>query len=381
MILRVCDILTFIERVKGKKVLCFGAGRCGEDVCRSFPEYHLEKVYAAFTDSNPKLWGQMKVLNLVHLRREVVPIVSLEDWRASLGRDTVILITAAMVDEIIEQLESYPETENVDCYVALWFEAFERDRLSYEVTKPPEGWRMNPVQQISKVIHFIWIGDNPIPPMNQKCVESWRKLCPDYEIKFWNEKSYNFLKHPYTRAACEAKKWSLATDYARLDIIYKHGGIYLDCDVELLKPLDELLYNTAYAGIDINGEMNTGVGFGSVKGFPLIKEMRDEYDTAEHTLSDGSFNTKEWCNHFQGRTLLRHGFCLNGAFQVVDGMAIYPAEFFSPWRFETAKLRVTENSYSIHHYDASWFDKKGKNEISRRLQLMRIALRNEEKFI
>jgi hypothetical protein len=378
MILRVCDIPTFIERVKDKKVFCFGAGRFGEDICRNFPEYHLEKIYTAFTDSNPKFWGQMKILNLVHLRREVVPILSLENWRASLGGDAIILITAATADEIIKQLESYPETENVECYAAPWLEAFERDRVSYDVAKPPKGWRMNSVQRIPKMIHYIWIGNKTIPPMNQRCVESWRKFCPDYEIKLWNEKNYDFMEHPYARAAYNQKKWGFVSDYSRLDIIYNYGGIYMDCDVELLKPLDELLYNTAYAGMDFPGNVNFGLGFGSIKGLPLIKEMRDEYDKVDFEILNKEFDDSKTCVEWQMPVFLRHGLKLNPSFQIIEGMAIYPAEFFSPRSWITNQSYVTQNSYSIHYFDGSWKAQEVLNSRDIFYSLLQKAAKNEE---
>ena len=103
---------------------------------------------------------------------------------------------------------------------------------------------------IPKKIHYCWVGGNSKPPLVKKCIQSWKKYCPDYEIIEWNESNYDISKNIYMKQAYEAKKWAFVTDYMRLDIIYEHGGIYLDTDVELIKNIDDLLSNEAFAGIE-----------------------------------------------------------------------------------------------------------------------------------
>ena len=123
---------------------------------------------------------------------------------------------------------------------------------------------------IPKVIHYCWFGHNPLPERYKEWIKSWKRYCPDYEIVEWNESNYDVTKHPYMRAAYDAKKWGFVSDYARLDIIYENGGIYLDTDVELVKNLDELLYQEGFAGVDSSGRLSTGLGFGARKGLRLI---------------------------------------------------------------------------------------------------------------
>ena len=105
---------------------------------------------------------------------------------------------------------------------------------------------------IPKKIHYCWFGGNPLPPLAEKCIASWKKYCPDYEVIRWDESNYDCNKHPYMREAYNKKKFAFVADYARMDIIYNHGGIYLDTDVELLKNLDFLLANSFYIGFDDN---------------------------------------------------------------------------------------------------------------------------------
>jgi hypothetical protein len=378
--LRVCDIPTFIERVKGKRVLCFGAGNYGELICRNFPDYHLEKTYTAFTDSNPVLWGQMKILNLVHLRREILPILSLSDWRTQLGRDAVILITATIVPEIISQLELYPETASTECYVAPWLVAFELDNLIKRAELPPNDWRMNTTRQIPKVIHYTWFSEEPIPKHFRHCMNSWKKFCPEYKIVQWNSKNYDLSKHPYMKAARKEKKWTYVADYARLDIVYKHGGIYLDCDVELLKSLDDLLYNSAFIGFEGISAINLGSGFGAVEKFPLIREMLEEYDDVPFVNNERKFDTTIISPAIQTKTIIRHNLKLNGCFQTIEELAVYPAIFFSPKRWDTGLCRITTETFSIHHYDASWVGKDYYDDRKKKYDLLAIAVNNEELY-
>ncbi len=131
---------------------------------------------------------------------------------------------------------------------------------------------------IPKVIHYCWFGGGEKSRLMKKCIKSWKKYCPDYEIIEWNEDNFDVNGIEFTKGAYNAKKWAFVTDYARLDIIYKHGGIYLDTDVELLKPLDELLKYKGFFGFEEMGMVNTGVGFGAEKGNLLVKQMRDDYN-------------------------------------------------------------------------------------------------------
>ena len=126
---------------------------------------------------------------------------------------------------------------------------------------------------IPKIIHYCWFGGNEIPENDKKCIESWKKYCPDYKIIRWDESNYDYKKNSYMREAYEAKKWGFVPDYARLDIIYNYGGIYLDTDVELLKSLDEILDCEGFFGFESENLVNLGLGFGAVKGNEIIRDM------------------------------------------------------------------------------------------------------------
>ena len=208
---------------------------------------------------------------------------------------------------------------------------------------------------IPKIIHYCWFGGNPLPDEYKKYMESWRKFCPDYEIIEWNESNYDVTKNKYMHEAYEAKKWAFVSDYARLDIIYNHGGIYLDTDVELIKSLDDLLINEAYMGMESKYYVATGLGFGAIKGHKVVKELRDYYDDMSFFNPDGSYNLTP-CPIYQTQCLMKKGLVQKNEKQLIRGVTIYPSEYFSPISPTGFKQKLTPNTYSIHHYSASWKD-------------------------
>ena len=185
---------------------------------------------------------------------------------------------------------------------------------------------------IPKVIHYCWFGGNEMSALEKKCIESWKMQCPDYEIIRWDETNYDVTKNLYMQQAYAAKKWAFVSDYARLDILYQHGGFYLDTDVELLQSLDAQRTHAAFAGIGCTGGVNLGLGFGAEAGNALVKEMRDDYDTVSFLNPDGSLNTAP-CVKYQTRLLKEKGFVDEDRLQQVESMTIYPTEYFCPMHY------------------------------------------------
>ena len=210
---------------------------------------------------------------------------------------------------------------------------------------------------IPKKIHYCWFGRNPMPELAVKCIKSWKKHCPDYEIIQWNEDNFDIGSAPlYVRQAYEAKKWAFVTDYARLQILLEHGGFYFDTDVELRKNLDPLRHEQCFMGIENSTrtiQVNTGLGMGAEAGFPLIEEMAESYGDIPFLLPDGSMDITT-CTVRNTEILKRHGYVEENRMQTVAGATIYPMEYFSPTVMESGRTRVTRNTYSIHHYSLSW---------------------------
>ena len=222
---------------------------------------------------------------------------------------------------------------------------------------------------IPRKIHYCWVGGNPLTPLAEKCIASWRKFCPDYEIIRWDESNYDFFKHPYMKQAYEAKKWGFVPDYARLDIIHQHGGIYLDTDVEAIKPLDSLLQHRFYAGFESSQSVALGLGFGAEPGHPLLEAMLRDYDNYSFFNADGTLNQLP-------SPQIQTNFLINcyklpipndGNIQYLTGdSVIFPPEYFCPKQVGSPQVTITSNTYTIHHYCGSWlsFDKKLKRDLA-----------------
>ena len=206
---------------------------------------------------------------------------------------------------------------------------------------------------IPKVIHYCWFGKGKMPPLAEKCIKSWKKYCPDYEIICWNEENFDVTENRYMREAYEARKWAFVSDYARLKIVYEHGGIYLDTDVELIKPLDPLIEDVGFMGFDEKGIIATGLGFAAEPENEIIGNFLRDYDDIPFILEDGSFDLTP-CPDRNTATLKCLGMDTSVTDQVFMGIRFLPDEYLCPMDYYTGKKTITKNTYSIHHYSASW---------------------------
>lgn len=206
---------------------------------------------------------------------------------------------------------------------------------------------------IPKTIHYCWFGRGELSAKAKKCIQSWKKYCPDYEIIEWNEDNFDVHQNEYTKKVYAEKKYAFLSDYARLKIVYEQGGIYLDVDVELVKSLDDLLENDAYFGFETKEFINTGVGFGAKKGSIAVKTLLEEYNQ----LLDG---TKDviGCPKLNTEGVIKLGLERNGQLQKLADCTVYPSDYFNPYDDPTGRLNKTKNTYSIHWYAKSWLDKK-----------------------
>lgn len=207
---------------------------------------------------------------------------------------------------------------------------------------------------IPKKIHYCWFGGNPLPEKDKKCIESWKKMCPDYEIIRWDESNYDITKNQYMKEAYEKKKWGFVPDFARLDIIYENGGIYLDTDVELLKNFDNLLDNEAFMGFEDGKFVNPGLCIGAVPKHETIKMICDAIYTDRHFIkADGTLDLTP-SPQMNTEKLVALGMKQDNSKQIVDGITILPKDYFCPRDYVTGKMNITDNTYGIHWFNASW---------------------------
>ncbi len=213
---------------------------------------------------------------------------------------------------------------------------------------------------IPKTIHYCWFGGKPKPKLANKCIKSWQKYCKDYEIIEWNESNFDINCNQYVKEAYESKKWAFVTDYVRLWAMYTQGGVYMDTDVELIKPLDKFLGEEAFSGFENEINIPTGI-MAAEKGSHIIKNLLSYYDDASFILPDGSLNT---CTNVETITkmMTERGFVANNTYQCVDGFAFYPKEYFCPKDPFTGLCNITENTVAIHHFDGSWLPTEYRKE-------------------
>ena len=212
---------------------------------------------------------------------------------------------------------------------------------------------------IPKIIHYCWFGRNPLPESAQKCIASWRKFLPDYEIKEWNEDNFDVNIIPYTQQAYEAKKYAFVSDYARFWILYHYGGLYFDTDVEVIKPMDDIIERGAFMGIEVPGQngklpmVAPGLGLGTEAKTSFYKAALEKYKDLQFLNEDGTLNEKTIVS-YNTELLTKYGLRPTNDVQLVGEIWIYPVDYFNPFNDLTGKLKVTENTRSIHWYSKTW---------------------------
>lgn len=216
---------------------------------------------------------------------------------------------------------------------------------------------------IPKKIHYCWFGRNPLPESAQKCIASWRKYLPDYEIIEWNEDNFDVNSIPYTQQAYEAKKYAFVSDYARFKILYEHGGLYFDTDVEVIRSMDDIVVKGPFMGFEINpgekrkfGAVNPGLGIGAIVGMKQFREIIDYYDNLHFIESDGTYNVTDAVVNITTRELLKKGLKMQPGIQFVGGVYVYPADYFNPFDDATGRLNKTANTRTIHWYSKTWLE-------------------------
>lgn len=228
---------------------------------------------------------------------------------------------------------------------------------------------------IPKTIHYCWFGDNPKSKLVEKCIKSWKKHCPDYEIIEWNESNFDVNCCDYVKEAYEAKKWAFVTDYVRIWALNTYGGVYLDTDVELKKSLDKFLSHRAFTGFEKEDLPFTAI-YGSEANHPLCTTIISHYKDRQFLLPDGSFDLTTNTITVTELMTQKYNLDLSNKTQILsDGLAVYSNDYFCPKSYDDDRVYKTKNTHAIHWFNASWHTEEEKKEIA-----CAIKYRKKQKF-
>ena len=343
--IRNCTLDEFYELTKDQRIVCFGAGKN----CRHIIETNMLTILYII-ESNRKKVGE-KIDN--HY------IIGWNDIDKILDKIDVILITPNDFEEIYKRICSLDCLKNKVVYVYALMKRLQADRDREPLVDQKVIYQQKDTQMIPKKIHYFWFSDDPYPDEVKRCIESWKKYCPDYEIIKWDMDNYDYNKNQYAREAIEHRKWAFASDVGRADVIWRFGGVYLDADVELVRNIDDLLYHNAFIGFQDRSFVDPGSGFGAVPGNEIVGEFLNCYEDMPFVLDNGTLNMVS-CPNYITSILIKHGLVRDGSFQMVDDVAVYPYDYFCPHSYKTGLIAHSNNTYSIHHHHGAWLDSESK---------------------
>lgn len=352
MKLKCCKFDEFTQdiRTHNTKIVMFGAGVIGRIVVPEIlDDLGLLNMVDCYVDNSTLLWGEK-----ISVYGKLLDIRSPE-YLCSCARNTVILLNVSRFSDVLKQLENMANANEMKCYITPMM-------LIHNFCLSPSSGSVKRTEEavIPKKLHYMWLGGNPIPDNLKRCIDTWYKYCSEYEIIEWNENNYDLEKNKYMKQAYETKAYGFVPDYARLDILYNQGGLYLDTDVELRRNVDDLLYQEAFCGVEKWQTINFGGLSGSIKGHPMVKRFLDARESIEFIDEKGNQN-RNTCGFYDTNVAIKSGYRLNGKNQNINGMNIYAYDYFQPYDYMSGTINETENTHSVHWFNGGWLD-----EVSRK---------------
>lgn len=348
MILKNASYQQFADRIikQKRKIIVYGAGMIGQIVAPSFlSEYKLEDYLLYYVDMDSRKHGMR--IDVASKSAVVNPV---EHMTAD-QNDYVILLTNSYFHSSLKFLEEYDALKDREVYILPVMQS------TCEGVDGGAPVKTSKEAIIPKKIHYCWFSGNPMPAKLESCIDSWKKYCPDYEIIRWDESNYDINQHTYTRQAYQNKKWGFIPDIARLQILYEHGGIYMDTDVELIRSLDDMLYQEAFCGVERWGDVYFGGCSGAVKGHETIRQILEYRVNDPFVNEDGSLNLTT-CGYYETKPLIEKGMKVNNTIQIIEGLTVYSSDFFCPYNYMSGEISITENTFSIHHFNGGWLDEE-----------------------
>lgn len=336
-----------IKDLLNKKIICIGTGKFFSNFKKTLGDLHLENQMQYAVDNDTSKHG-----TFIDINGKSIEIISITHLAQVIDNNAFIIFTTKYMDEIIKQMETFSEFNDAHYCCYTYINIIQHDYLRELIPVPSKLWNKDKII-IPKVIHYCWFGKSEIPDDYKKWMETWKKYCPDYEIVEWNESNYDIHQNQFIEEAYNAKKWAFVSDFARLDVIEKYGGVYLDSDVELTKCLDDLLKNEAFCGFESKEWVNFGLGYGSIPHHPIIKRLRDDYLNRRFILEDGSYNVTP-CPRYQTNLLVEYGLKRDGTYQELTNITVVPEIVLCGMSPVSYRITTSEYNYAIHHFAASW---------------------------
>lgn len=305
----------------------------------------------------------------------IMPVYNWEKGVSKIGTDDIILITPSDYTELLDKLFSYKSLRSNKLYLYIIMKALQWDKEREIASSVPYDISCVGETKIPKIIHYFWFSGDPFPEKVQKCIDSWKKFCPDYEIRGWNLDNYH-TDNEFCNEALKHRDWAFASDFGRCDVLYRYGGIYLDTDVELVRNFDNLLFDEGFMCFESKLGIDPGSGMGSIQGHDIMREIREKYYNVKYINEDGTVNHPHIIRMYTD-VLEEYGLILNAEYQQIRGFAIYPPLVMSPYSYMTGRLQPYDKTYSIHHWVSAWVSNKVRKEIDDRKKYFEINMISE----
>lgn len=360
------DMDKFIKYIADKDVYIYGIGDIFRQFIKKEVYREIHKSVAGYID-NGKTGQEIEVSDQKYIVQGI-------EYLKSVKHAIVLVCGTKYLDSMYKQLCEQQLDDEIECFILplIWSVSGGNDDANIRKLIDADYGLKN---KIEKKIHCFWFSGDKKPPEYQQCIDSWKRVCPEYEIIEWNAKTYDCEKNTFVKQAFEKRKWAFVSDYARLDVIYNYGGIYLDMDVELFKNFDPFLKFRAFFNFGTQCDIDLGSGFGSVKNNPFVAFLLDLYKDKEFLDQEGNILT----DSFVQPALLReafgkYGFSMNGNMQILDDMLVLPRKYYTPMDdFFLQYFVQCEETRGIHHYNAGWWEKENRDERQSHMAFIEIA--------
>lgn len=344
------ELSAYLQQTQNAGIVCFGAGMVAQHVKYFFEIYNLWDRVRCFVDNDPDKQGK-----LISIGKRIFPIINPLELRKERYASDFILILVEYTEQIEKQLleQKYLKPLFYLKYLSINREII-RKSFTYEKSNIFKMVQKKSEMKIPPILHYCWFGHGEIPPEQQNCLRTWKRYCPDYTIMMWDESNYNVNVCKYVREAYETKNYAFVSDYARMDVVYQYGGIYLDTDVEIKQNLDWLRNYRAFFSYGKWPAINSGCGFGAEPQSELVRTIRDyPRKYIPFIMENGKWNRTTNC-YYESVVLEEYGFCMNFLSQIVEDVLVLSPLFF-PSSLHMDLIEKESAFIMAQHHDAgSW---------------------------